>query len=203
MIKYTKYLALVFVGLFCWYVGNNIYQYYCNIADPIVTIEGVDEGTFFAGKLTGKIAGTHSYKIANYSIFIDGKPVKQNYSVSRASFEHGFIFPVDSMDNGKHHIKFVITSGSRHQNKVEIDRVFYVDNAELQAGFIKPNSENKVLQGRCFHVQFQVNKPIKQAVVTALSRDYFAYPEATGSLMYETFIPVDCDQHPSDYASLL
>lgn len=200
MIKYTKYLGLIFFGLFSWYVGNNVYLYYCNVADPVVTIEGVDEGSFFAGKLTGKIAGSHPYKIGTYSIFIDGKPVKQNYSVGRSAFEHGFVFPVDSMENGKHHIKFVIVSGARHQNKVEIDRVFYVDNADLQAGFVKPNSDNKVLQGRCFHVQFQVNKPIKQAVVSALSRDYFAYPETAGSLMYETFIPVDCDQHPSDYA---
>lgn len=200
MIKYTKYLAVLLIGFFGWYVGNNMYLYYCNTADPVVLVEGVEEGAFFAKKLIGKISGTHAYKIANYSIFIDSKPVKQNCSVSRAAFEHGFIFPVDAMDNGKHHIKFVVTSGTRHQNKIEIDRVFYVDNADLHAGFTKAHSENKVSQGRCFHVQFQVNKPIKQAIVTAFSRDYYAYPETHGSLVYETFIPVDCDQHPSDYA---
>ena len=200
MIKYSKYLGLVCIGLLSWYIGNNIYLYYYNGSDPVVMIEGVEDGAFFAGKLTGKISGTHPYKIAHYSIFIDSKPIKQNYSVSRSSFEHPFTFPVDSMDNGKHHIKFVITSGTCKQNKVEIERVFYVDNADLQAGFVKQNSENKVLQGRCFHVQFQVNKPIKQAVVTALSRDYHAYPEAHGSLLYEAFIPVECEQHPSDYA---
>lgn len=200
MIKYTKYLVFVFVGLLSWYVGNNLYLYYRNVADPIVLIEGIDEGSFFAGKLTGKISGSHPYKISNYSIFIDGKPFKLNSSVSRASFEHLVSIPVDSLDNGKHNIKFVVMSGARHQNKVEIDRIFFVDNADLQAGFIKQNSENKVLQGRCFHAQFQLNKPIKQAIVTALSHDYFAYPEAHGSLIYEAFIPVDCEQHPSDYA---
>ncbi|MBV8660882.1 MAG: M23 family metallopeptidase [Candidatus Dependentiae bacterium] len=200
MIKYTKYLGFIFIGLLSWYIGNNIYLYYCNTNDPIVFIEGLDEGSFFAGKLVGKISGTHPYKIGTYSIFIDGKPAKLNCSVSRSSFENNFSFPVQSMDNGKHQIKFVVVSGARSQNKVEVDRIFYVDNAELQAGFVKPNSENKVVQGRCLHLQFQVNKPIKQAIVTALSRDYFAYPESNGSLVYETFIPIECDQHPSDYA---
>ncbi len=200
MIKFTKYTALIFIGLLSYYIGNNIFLYYRNTTDPIVLIEGIEDGAFFAGKLTGKISGTHPYKISHYSIFIDGKPVKQNYSVSRASFEHAVNFPVDAMENGKHHIKFIIFSGTKNQNKVEIERIFYVDNAQLQAGFVKPNSENKVMQGRCFHVQFQVNKPIKQAVVTALSKNYFAYPETNGSLLYEAFIPTDCDQHPSDYA---
>ncbi|MBP6869343.1 M23 family metallopeptidase [Candidatus Babeliales bacterium] len=199
MMKYAKYFALIFVGLFSWYIGNNIYLYYGNCSDPVIMIEGVEDGAYFAGKLSGKILGTHPYKVATYSILVDGKPFKLNYSVSRSSFEHSFSIPVDTMDNGKHTLKFIAISGAKHQNKVEIDRVFYVDNAQLHAGFFKPNSDNKVLQGRCFHLQFQVNKPIKQAVVTALSREYFAYPETHGSLMYEAFIPVECEQHPSDY----
>lgn len=199
MINYTKYLGFLFAGLLSWYVGNNVYLYYYNTQNPIVTLQGLPEGSFFAGNLTCKILGSHPYKIANYSITIDGKPVKANQSVSRSSFEHAFNFPVDSMDNGKHTINFLVISGTRNQNKVELTRTFFVDNAQLQAGFVKPNSENKVLQGRCFHVQFQVNKPIKQAIVTALGNDYVAYPETHGSLVYETFIPTDCDQHPSDY----
>ena len=199
MIKYTKYLGLLFLSFLLWYIGNNIYLYYYNAQDPIVMIEGLQDGDFFAGKLTGKISGKHPYKVANYAVFIDGKQVAQTI-VSRANFEQNFSFPVDALDNGKHQIRFIVISGAKHQNKVEIDKTFYIDNAQLQAGFIKPNSDNKVLQGRCFHLQFQVNKPIKQAVVTALAQQYCAYPESNGSLIYETFIPTDCDQHPSDYA---
>lgn len=199
MIKYAKYIALIFVGLFFWYVGNNIYVYYVDTTDPIVTIEGVDNGFYCAGKLTGKLLGKHPYSIATYSIFVDGKPFKLNQNVSRSVFEHAFTIPVDSLENGKHTISFVVISGAKHQNKVEINRTFYVDNAELYAGFFKPSLDHKVLQGRCLHIQFQVNKPIKQAVVTALSHDYFAYPETNGSLIYEAFIPVECEQHPSDY----
>ena len=200
MIKYTKYLGLVLVGLLGWYIGNNIYLYYYNNDNPVVTIEELEDGVYCSGKLVGKISGTHPYKVSTYSIFIDGKSFKPNCSINKSSFEHDLSIPVDDMDNGKHTIKFIVLSGAQCQNKVEIEKTFYVDNASLQAGFVKPNSENKVLQGRCFHLQFQVNKPIKKATVTALSHEYPAYPETSGSLIYEAFIPVECDQHPSEYA---
>lgn len=200
MIKFAKYLGLLFIGYCFWYIGNNFYLYYRNTTDPIVLIEGLSEEQYFAGTFTSKISGHHPYKISNYAILIDGKPYKQNISVSRSAFEHNLSIPVQEMEDGKHNIKFIVHSGAKHQNKVEVEKIFYVDNAQLQAGFVKPESENKVLQGRCFHLQFKVNKPIKKAVVTALSHDYIAYPEHSGSLIYETFIPLDCDQHPSEYA---
>lgn len=200
MIKYAKYFGVLCVGFLAWYIGHNIYLYYADTTDPVVIIEGVDDGSFFAEQLTGKISGTHRYKIAHYSVVIDGKMIKLSCPVSKSSFESSFAIPLDSIDNGKHHIKFVITSGSKHKNKVEINRVFYVDNQELQAGFIKPSADNKVFQGKCLHVQFQVNKPIKQAVVTAFSRSYPAYPQMANSLVYESFIPVECDEHPADYS---
>lgn len=199
MIKYTKYIGVIIVGFLSWYIGNNIYLYYYNTQDPIIVIDGLSDQNYFAGKLTAKITADHPYKIATCTVLIDGKQIA-HYQVSRAHFELPCSYSLDAIENGKHHIKFIVTSGARHKNKVEIDKVFYVDNAQLQAGFIKPASDYKVLQGRCLHVQFQVNKPIKQAVVTALARQYFAYPESNGSLVYEAFIPTDCDQHPSDYA---
>jgi len=200
VIKYAKYLGFIFVGYCFWYIGHNSYLYHCNATDPVISIEGVVDGAYFAGTLQGKISGTHPYKILNYSILIDDKAVKTDCSVSRSVFENKISIPVDAMDNGKHTIKFIVVSGAKKHNVVEIEKVFYVDNADLQAGFVKPNSENKVLQGRCLHLQFQVNKPIKKAIVTALSHEYYAYPESNGSLLYETFIPVECEQHPSEYS---
>lgn len=197
--KYAKYFGLIIAGLLCWYVGNNVYLYYGSHVDPLIEIEGIDNGSYFATKITGKILGSHPYKVASYSIFIDDKPFKLNCPVSRSCFEHSFMIPVDSMEDGKHNLKLIAISGAKHQNKIEIERVFYVDNAELYAGFFKPNIDYKVLQGRCLHIQFQVNKPIKQAIISTLSREYFAYPEASGSLIYEAFVPVECEQHPSDY----
>jgi len=198
--KYAKYLGLIFLGLLIWYVGNNFYLYYYNTTDPVVVVVGIEQDSFFAGIMTGKISGSHPYKISNYSILIDGKPYKQNISVGRSVFEQVLSIPIDSMENGKHTIKFIVNSGALHHNQIEIDRVFYVDNADLQASLIKLDTDNKVLQGRCFHVQFKVNKPIKKAVIKTLSHDFVAYPESAGSLIYEAFIPLECDQHPSEYS---
>jgi hypothetical protein len=77
MIKYTKYLGVLFLCFFFWYIGNNIYLYYYNNQDPIVTIEGFNDGDFFAGKLTGKITGKHPYKVGSYTVLIDGKQAAQ------------------------------------------------------------------------------------------------------------------------------
>jgi len=200
MIKYTKYVGIILTGFLLWYVGHNSYLYYCNTQDPVVEIFGLDNGTYFANTLTAHISGSHPYKIATYVVVIDDKVYQSVTPVYRASFDHEISVPVVNMENGKHQIKIIVISGNRHENKVEITRTFFVDNADLQAGFVRPNSDNKVLQGRCLHLQFQVNKPIKKAIVTTLSRDFVAYPEHNGSLMYETFIPLDCDQHPSEYA---
>src|SRR3990167_2745675 len=148
MIKYGKYVGVVFVGLLCWYVGNNFYLYYYNTIDPMVTLHDFDEGSYFAGKVTGKLSGMHPYKIATYSMFIDGKLAKQNQPVHRASFENCFSFPVMDMENGKHKISFVASSGARAQNKVEISRTFHVDNAELQAGLIRSEEHTSELQSQ-------------------------------------------------------
>jgi len=200
MIKYTKYFGLIFIGFFLWYVGNNFYLYYYNASDPVVIVDGINQDSFFAGTMIGQISGTHPYKISNYSIFIDDKPYKQNISVNRSSFEQIISIPVDTMEDGKHVVTFTVNSAALHHNQVKVERIFHVDNADLQAGLIKSDIDNKILQGRCFHVKFKVNKPIKQAIISALSRDFIAYPESAGSLIYETFIPLECDQHPSEYS---
>ncbi len=200
MIKYTKYLIALCVGLLVWYVGKNMYIYYSDVTEPVITFVDIADGDYFAKVMQAKIGGMHAYKIATYTITIDGKIYKQNIAVGKAAFEHSLSIPVDTMENGKHTLSVVMTSGTRHPITQEKVIHFFVDNLDLQARFIKPESENKVQQGRCFHVQFQVNKPIKKAVVTALSGQYPAYPENKNSLIYEAFIPVECDQHPSDYA---
>jgi len=203
VINYTKYIGIFFAALVTWYFGNTIYLYYYNQKDPVVILQDFQDNQYFTQNLTCKMIGSHPYKVATYSIFIDGKIYKALCPVHKANFESLISIPVSHLENGKHQIKFVITSGAKHKNSIEIQRQFYIDNLDLQASFIKPNSEHKVLQGRCLHLQFQVNKPIKQAIVNVLSHEYEAYPENTGSLIYETFIPVECEQHPSEYAFTL
>jgi hypothetical protein len=86
-----------------------------------------------------------------------------------------------------------------HQNKTKLEREFTVDNIPLQAAFVKPDAEYKVFQGRTLHLQFQVNKSIKSAQVTALSKEYPCSPESKNSSVYECFIPVPCEETPNEY----
>ncbi|MGZ6255205.1 MAG: M23 family metallopeptidase [Candidatus Chromulinivorax sp.] len=200
MMQYTKFLGFILAGLLCWYVGNNFYVYYYNSSDPVVTIEGIQEGSYFSQEIVAKIIAKHPYKVAQYSIFVDGKPIKENISVGRSHFEQILKISADHLENGKHTFKATATSGSRQSATVEVVKTIYIDNAPLHAAFTQPSSEYKVVQGRCLHVQFQVNKPIKKAHISAFSKEYPAYPQNNGSLIYESFIPVECDQHPSEYA---
>lgn len=199
MIQATKYIGAALLLCIVWYTAFNVYAYYYNTQEPTIMLDGMIEGQFFADKLTVNLSCKHPYKIAHYSCSIDGKPCKQNIYIGKTAFQQTLSLPVHQLDNGKHQLSCTVTSGTKQQNSITITRNFYVDNADLQAACIKQNSENKILQGRCFHAQFQVSKPIKKAVVIALGNEYVAYPESCSSLVYETFIPIDCDQHPADY----
>jgi murein DD-endopeptidase MepM/ murein hydrolase activator NlpD len=57
----------------------------------------------------------------------------------------------------------------------------------------------QVFQGRTLHVQFQVNKEIRQAQVHTLSHAYDCYPESKNSSLYECFIPIACEETPNEY----
>ena len=43
-------------------------------------------------------------------------------------------------------------------------------------------------------------KPDKQATLKAFSGSYPCYPQTVGSLVYEAFIPVECEQNPTEYS---
>ena len=57
----------------------------------------------------------------------------------------------------------------------------------------------KVSQGRTFHPKIQVNKSVDLASITIFSKDYLCFQDAAGSTVYESFIPLDCEQNPGEY----
>src|SRR5207237_64615 len=48
-------------------------------------------------------------------------------------------------------------------------------------------------------IQFQTNKKIKKAFIQTLSRKYECFPETKNSNIYECFIPIECEEQPSEY----
>ena len=69
----------------------------------------------------------------------------------------------------------------------------------MQAVFVKTGAPHKVFQGRTLHVQFQVNKEIKDAHINTLSRTFECFPESKNSKVYECFIPIECEEQPNEY----
>lgn len=199
MLDRFKYYIGLGVFLVTVVLAWNFYTYFFDTGAPVFTIGGIHDGVTCAGDVTCTITGSDEYRVADLSIFIDGKPVAQKFKVGKKQFEHSFTIPTKSMPNGPHTLKVELTDGSYNKNKAVQELKFIVDNQPLQAAFVKVEDNNQVFQGRTLHLQFQVNKEIAGARVHALSQVYDAFPESPNSSIYECFIPVKCEETPNEY----
>ncbi len=181
------------------WVGYNVYQYFFNISVPESFLSGVKEGGYYAGDISCVVNGSHSYKVGKISVFLDGTPLIYNFSIGKKSFEHPFALNSRTLTNGAHVLKVSLTDGTFKKNECVKEYNFNVDNTPLQAAFLRQSNDSRVFQGRTLHVQFQSSKPLKDAQVHLLSKKYACFPEAKDSLIYETYIPVECEQKPNEY----
>ncbi len=188
----------VVIGIFLW-AGKNTYHYFFDKNCPELLISGVVGGNYYAGDISCVLNGSHSYKVGKISVFLDGTPLIYNFSINKSSFEHPFTINTRTLTNGKHDLKITAIDGAFHKNTIAKDFGFNVDNAPLQAAFVKQNPDIKVFQGRTVMLQFQVSKPLKEAKVNAFSKTFICVPEKPGSLIYEAYIPVDCEEVPNEY----
>ncbi len=186
------------IGLCVW-AGRNTYHYFLDKNCPEVLVSGVENDHYYAGDISCVVNGSHSYKVGKISVFLDGTPLIYNFSINKSSFEKPFSINTRTLTNGKHDLKIGLIDGTYHKNKVEKDIVFHVDNAPLQAAFVKQNPDIKVFQGRTVMLQFQVSKGLKEAKVQVFSKAFTCVPEKPGSLIYEAYIPVDCEETPNEY----
>ncbi len=141
-----------------------------------------------------------AYKVSDISIFIDGKALALKYPINKAQHEYQFVIPTKAIPNGKHLLKVEITNGIYNSKTTSKEISFFADNVPLQAAFVKIDTDTlKVFQGRTLHVQFQVNKEIKEATAIAVSKVYQCFKESENSLIYECFIPITCEENPNEY----
>ncbi len=196
MIMRLKNIAmLTFLGAVAW-VGWIGYFYFFDIKTPAITISGLENKKSYAGEVQCIVS---SDKTGHISIWLDDQPLINNFKMGAHNEGHPFIIPTKTISNGSHLLKAEFTDTTFNQNKSIAQYVFEVDNVPLQAAFVKSDSEFKVLQGRTLHLQFQVNKPIEKAQVRALADSYNCFPESKDSLIYECFIPIECEEKPSEY----
>jgi hypothetical protein len=196
MLYRLRYFIAGGVFLLVAWCSTRTYNYFFDASMPTVTVSGLESEGWYCGDVECKVS---SSKKGNLSVLLDGQPLISNYRLSYKEHEHPFIIPTKTISNGKHTLKIELTDRSFAKNKVVIERPFQVDNVQLQAALVRSENDYKVFQGRTLHLQFQVNKEIKQAQVQALSHTFECFPETKNSSIYECYVPVACEETPNEY----
>lgn len=192
---------LVFLGVFVilsW-IGFNAYFYLFSTSAPSLKISGIEVGGHYQGDTRCIITGKDDYKVSNISISLDGIALVPDFKIGKKEFEYPFTIPTQTLNNGKHTLLVEIQNGTYNKVKSSEELDFFVDNLPLQAAFVKGDVDAKVFQGRTLHVQFQVNKEIKEARAKVLSKDHLCFAESLNSLIYDCYIPIECEQVPNEY----
>ncbi|MCX5922918.1 MAG: M23 family metallopeptidase [Candidatus Dependentiae bacterium] len=191
-----KNAVLVLVVCITGWISLSAYNYFFDTRIPEVVLSGLNDDDYYSGDAQ---CGVASNKRGEISVWLDEKPLINRFRVSSVNQEQPFTIPTKTISNGKHTLKVEFVDKTYRKNKVVLDRAFNVDNTPLQAAFVRADSEYKVFQGRTLHVQFQVNKEIKKAHIATLSNTYPCFPESKGSSIYESYIPITCEENPSEY----
>jgi murein DD-endopeptidase MepM/ murein hydrolase activator NlpD len=193
------HVGLVIFVIIAALVGWRTYHYFFDMHAPIVTIQGLDDGSYVANDITCAVCGSDAYKVGDLSIWLDGKLLVDRFKINASTFRHPFSIATRNLSNGSHTLKAQATNATNAQKNSAVEISFNVDNLPLQGVFIRSEADNKVFQGRTLHVQFQVNKEIKNAAAHTLSNTYIAVREAKNSPIYESFIPISCEEAPNEH----
>lgn len=173
--------------------------YFFDVTPPTLMLQGLKGGTYCGGDIQCLIQGRDSYKVNKLSVWLDEKPFVSNFKVNKKEFEHPLPIDTRRMPNGKHTLKVEVQDGTFKRNKSVEEVTFFVDNTPIRAAFVRPETDFKVLQGRTLHIQFQVNKPIKEATISLLSNKFQCFPETANSSVWEAFVPIDCEEAANEY----
>ena len=187
------------VLLISFWIGWSAYSFFFDESKPELALCGLDESGYYSGDFQCLIKGSDGYKVSDISVWLDNRPIINKFRINKKAFEHPLPLPTKSLPNGKHVLKIEVVDSSIHKNKTQQEFIFYVDNNPLQAAYVRPGAEYKVFQGRTLHLQFQVNKEIKEAKISLLSKKYECFPESKASTIYECFVPIDCEESPNEY----
>lgn len=196
MIFKMRTLTSLFLIAFIGFLSFKSYNYFFDGSLPQLCLKGVESDQSYAGEMH---CTAISSKNGDISLWLDGKPLVNQFRIVAGDRGHDFTIPTKTLTNGRHLLKTEIVDSTFKKNQSQMDCQFFVDNVSLQAALLKSEEEYKVFQGRTLHVQFQVNKKIKDAKITALSHQYDCFPESKNSLIYEAFIPITCEENPNEY----
>ncbi len=192
-LRYLVFCAVFALGgLFGW----RSYQYFFDATKPLIELKGLAAYGCYAGDMPCTIL---SSKRGEVSIWLDDQPLVSQFKITNSEDGYPFTIPTQTIANGTHTLRARVIDKRFHKNSTQLEREFQVDNVPLHASLVKADADHKVFQGRTLHVQFQVNKAIKDASITVLSQTYDCFPEGKNSSIYEAFIPISCEESPNEY----
>lgn len=199
MIYRVKKIVFVVAGLILGLIGYRAYHYFFDTSSPTIALKGIESDEFYAGNLQCVLSGEDGYKVSDISIWLDNAPLVNKFRINRREFDYPFAISTQALSNGPHSLRVEAVNGTYRRNKTVEERQFNVDNTPLQAAFVRQEFEPKVFQGRTLHIQFQTNKEVKTAQVRTLSKMFDCISESVHSSVYEAFIPISCEETPSEY----
>lgn len=199
MIHHGRYILIIGLLALSGYIARRVHLYYFDTTPPQITIIGFENDKGYSGDVTGSLKGSSPYKIAHISMWLDNQLIHKDFKINRRHIDHPISIPAQTIADGLHILKLEIIDGTKHQNKTELERSFYTDNLNLQASLIPVANGYQVHQGRCLYLQLQVNKQIKSAQAKVFNNIYEFFPERKNSLIYETMIPIECEQEAEEY----
>ncbi|HSC24631.1 MAG TPA: M23 family metallopeptidase [Candidatus Babeliales bacterium] len=191
-----RHIPKVFLLIITVWIGWQLYGYFLDATYPSVIINGINEDCYYSGDIRCIV---QSDKTGDLSLSLNNHVLVSNTRIKAGQQGHSFIISSKTVNNGQHILNAEFTDTTFKQNKVTLQRNFYIDNSPLQAVLIKTGSPYKVFQGRTLHIQLQVNKDVKQVFINTLSRTFECFPEAKHSKIYECFIPIECEEQPNEY----
>lgn len=192
-IKQKLITGLLTVGLSAC-CGIYLYHYFGDTTQPTLVLQGLNDGCYCQGTVSCTVSSNKSGELAYY---VDGTSTIATRKIGKSP--QAISIDTKELSNGQHKATFLVTDATYHRNKVEQSITFHVDNEPLRAVLMRSDDNNRVYQGRTYHVRFHVNKPIKKAVAQAFDREHVCFPESKGSLTYEAFIPIACEEVPQTY----
>lgn len=194
-----RMLLWLLLGCAAVWIGYHTYTYFLDDQAPMLHVSGIDQHETYAGDISCVLEASDPYRISDVSVWLDEAPLVTRHQVRDCEVAYPFSIDTRGLSQGQHTVCVQARDGTYRRNTADARYVIYVDNAPLHASFVAGTQEQKVFQGRTLHVQFQVNKPIRQASVATLFHEYACVPEVDRSHVYECFIPIPSDTQPNEY----
>lgn len=195
----SKLFYYLFILICISWIGWNTYTYFFSETDPKLFVSGIDENSCYNKDINCNLIVTDDFNVDNISIYLDQKPLIEKYKIKKTKFDYNMVIPIEKLSSGKHTLKIIVENGTYQRKKTMKEIVFYIDTIPLKASFTKDPFQKKIFQGRTLRLKFQVNKEIKGAKAFVLDREIECVPESAKSLIYECFIPIDCEDLPGTY----